>query len=210
MNCVYVCLSVGWSRAVLKRLNRSRCRLDCGLAGPTNVAEPICNYSKLVFRHLITGPMNHVLGGARISSSTRKGTLRLSMHANGRYSRRYAQEGMELRKMRTRRSNAQFTPSDPTQENFWEAWQFCRVGSGGVNNWKSEITDAGFNIDCDRSSRNLRPPPLPSHPPYLTHPRRSVVDVSGRHGTGSLGHRVNGSFGSSFTSGSPGHHFDPV
>jgi len=31
-----------------------------------------------------------------------------------------------------------------------------------------------------------------------------------RHGTGSLGHRVSGSFGSSFTSGSPGHHFDPV
>jgi len=30
------------------------------------------------------------------------------------------------------------------------------------------------------------------------------------YGTGSLGHRVNGSFGSSFTSGSPGHHFDPV
>jgi len=26
-----------------------------------------------------------------------------------------------------------------------------------------------------------------------------------RHGTGSLGHRVNGLFGSSFTSGSPGH-----
>ena len=25
-----------------------------------------------------------------------------------------------------------------------------------------------------------------------------------------LGHRVNGSFGSSFTSRSPGHHFDPV
>ena len=32
-----------------------------------------------------------------------------------------------------------------------------------------------------------------------------------RHGTGSLGHRVNRSFGSSFTSGSPGHHhFDTV
>jgi len=31
-----------------------------------------------------------------------------------------------------------------------------------------------------------------------------------RHGTGSLGHRVSGSFGSSFTSGSPGHHFDPA
>ena len=31
-----------------------------------------------------------------------------------------------------------------------------------------------------------------------------------RHGTGSLGHRVSGSFGSSFTSGSPGHHFDTV
>jgi len=30
------------------------------------------------------------------------------------------------------------------------------------------------------------------------------------HGTGSLGHRVSGSFGSSFTSGSPGHHFDPL
>ena len=30
-----------------------------------------------------------------------------------------------------------------------------------------------------------------------------------RHGTGSLGHRVSGSFGSSFTSRSPGHHFDP-
>jgi len=31
-----------------------------------------------------------------------------------------------------------------------------------------------------------------------------------RHGTGSLGHRVNGPFGSSFTSESPGHHFDLV
>ena len=31
-----------------------------------------------------------------------------------------------------------------------------------------------------------------------------------RHGTGSLGHRVNVLFGSSFTSGSPGHHFDQV
>ena len=31
-----------------------------------------------------------------------------------------------------------------------------------------------------------------------------------RHGTGSLGQRVNGSFGLSFTSGSPGHDFDPV
>ena len=33
-----------------------------------------------------------------------------------------------------------------------------------------------------------------------------------RHGTGLglLGHRVSGSFGSSFTSGSPGHHFDPA
>jgi len=37
-----------------------------------------------------------------------------------------------------------------------------------------------------------------------------VAGVVVRHGTGSLGHRVNGSFGSSFTSGSPGHHFDPV
>ena len=34
--------------------------------------------------------------------------------------------------------------------------------------------------------------------------------IAARHGTGSLGHRVNGSFGSSFTSGSPGHHFDRV
>jgi len=34
--------------------------------------------------------------------------------------------------------------------------------------------------------------------------------VANRHGTGSLGHRVSGSFGSSFTSGSPDHHFDPV
>jgi len=30
-----------------------------------------------------------------------------------------------------------------------------------------------------------------------------------RHGTGSLGRRVNRSFGSSFTSGSPGYHFWP-
>jgi len=37
-----------------------------------------------------------------------------------------------------------------------------------------------------------------------------AVSVSSRHGTGSLGHRVNGSFGSSFTSGSPGRYFDPV
>ena len=44
--------------------------------------------------------------------------------------------------------------------------------------------------------------------PIDTHLKQLVVDS--RHGTGSLGHRVNGSFGSSFTSGSPGHHFDPV
>jgi len=31
-----------------------------------------------------------------------------------------------------------------------------------------------------------------------------------RHGTWSLGHRINGSFGSSSTPGLPGHHFDPV
>jgi len=40
--------------------------------------------------------------------------------------------------------------------------------------------------------------------------RLLTVALSIRHGTGSLGHRINGSFGSSFTSGSPGHHFDPV
>ena len=33
----------------------------------------------------------------------------------------------------------------------------------------------------------------------------SCKSVQVRHGTGSLGHRVNGSFGSSFTFGSPGH-----
>ena len=37
-----------------------------------------------------------------------------------------------------------------------------------------------------------------------------TVLLCSRHGTGSLGHRVNGSFRSSFTSGSPGHHFDPM
>jgi len=41
--------------------------------------------------------------------------------------------------------------------------------------------------------------------PAFTAERRCI-----RHATGSLGHRVNRSFGSSFTSGSPGHHFDPV
>ena len=40
--------------------------------------------------------------------------------------------------------------------------------------------------------------------------RRTSTQTRTRHGTGSLGHRVNGSFGSSFTSGSPSHHFDPV
>ena len=39
---------------------------------------------------------------------------------------------------------------------------------------------------------------------------RKTVHMQVRHGTGSLGHRVNGSFGSSFTSGSPGRHFYPV
>ena len=38
---------------------------------------------------------------------------------------------------------------------------------------------------------------------------RILQRISNRHGTGSLGHRVSGSFGSSFTSRSPGHHFDP-
>ena len=50
-------------------------------------------------------------------------------------------------------------------------------------------------------------------PGFKSQPRRCRVTVSGklftRHGTGSFGHRVNGSFGSSFTSGSPGH-FYPV
>ena len=40
--------------------------------------------------------------------------------------------------------------------------------------------------------------------------RCTATTVRDRHGTGSLGHWVNGSFGSSFTSGSPGHHYDPV
>ena len=35
----------------------------------------------------------------------------------------------------------------------------------------------------------------------------SYSPVHSRHGTGSLGHRVNGSFGSAFTSGLPGHRF---
>ena len=35
----------------------------------------------------------------------------------------------------------------------------------------------------------------------------SCSAVVTRHGTGSLGHRVNGSFRSCFTPGSPGHHF---
>ena len=34
---------------------------------------------------------------------------------------------------------------------------------------------------------------------------QTALPIEIRHGTGSLGHRVNGSFGSSFTSGSPGH-----
>ena len=35
-------------------------------------------------------------------------------------------------------------------------------------------------------------------------------DRLARYGTGSLGHQVSGSFGSSLTSGSQGHHFDSV
>ena len=40
--------------------------------------------------------------------------------------------------------------------------------------------------------------------------RSSPTDAGRRHGNGSLGHRVSGSFWSPFTSGSPGHHFDRV
>jgi len=40
-----------------------------------------------------------------------------------------------------------------------------------------------------------------------TLPQRSVHS---RHGTGSSGHQVNGLFGPSFPSGSPGHHYDPL
>jgi len=40
--------------------------------------------------------------------------------------------------------------------------------------------------------------------------RKETSELRTRHETESLGHRVNGSFGSSFTSGSPGHYFDPV
>jgi len=50
-------------------------------------------------------------------------------------------------------------------------------------------------------------------PGRLDHPgagNASQNSVGHRHGTGSLGQGVNGSFWSSFTSGSPGHHFDPV
>ena len=38
----------------------------------------------------------------------------------------------------------------------------------------------------------------------------ALLRASTTHGTGSLGHRINGSFGSSFTSGSPDHHSDPA
>jgi len=49
--------------------------------------------------------------------------------------------------------------------------------------------------------------------PKLRRMRVSVTApraVFARHGTGSFGHRVIGSFGSSFTSGSPGHYFHPM
>ena len=63
----------------------------------------------------------------------------------------------------------------------------------------SRFVSSDHSIDATRSI-DRRPPESSCTSPHL----------SIRHGTGSLGHRVNGSFESSFTSGSPGHHFDPV
>ena len=50
------------------------------------------------------------------------------------------------------------------------------------------------------------------HVPHVAWSAHGWTDeqIEIKHGTGSFGHRFNGSFGSSFTSGSPGHNFDPV
>ena len=67
----------------------------------------------------------------------------------------------------------------------------------------------------------VTPAPRPSDPaaryrpatrPRLTKYLTTILRLSDdkQTATGSLGHRVSGSFGSSFTSGSPGHHHDSV
>ena len=66
----------------------------------------------------------------------------------------------------------------------------------------------GRDDDAASDRRRRSEPALPTAPPPTL--SRGICCLCDRHGTGSSGHRVNGSFGSYFTSGSPGHHFDPV
>ena len=80
----------------------------------------------------------------------------------------------------------------------------CKKQSGGVLAWLSvwsEVQTCIWPSRCHCHSLSLA-----SVKSRLVLPFWYRLYPVSRHGTGSLGHGVNGSFGSSFTSGSTGHH----
>ena len=97
------------------------------------------------------------------------------------------------------------------------SWQW--VAEGGCRDWKCASTDG---CEPEWWNRRLmwwwRAKSRDEREWWIGGERRrdwsmksgGTERIQTRHGTGSLGHRVTRSFGSSFTSGSPGHHFDPV
>ena len=73
-----------------------------------------------------------------------------------------------------------------------------RVAPPTTSEWSPTTWRRYPQISRTPTCHDLSPAyPAPSSP--------STPEVRDRHGTGPLGHRVNGSFGSSFTSGSPSH-----
>jgi len=93
-------------------------------------------------------------------------------------------------------------PSKYTRSCFFLVFSYIFISSGILRS----VIDYGLPLPFSQ----LREHSKLSYRIVSIQRMRAFYIVLARHRTGSLGQRVNGSLGSSFTSGSPGHHFDPV
>ena len=92
-------------------------------------------------------------------------------------------------------------------------WSERRAGNHGSGTTPTVVI-VTVSTERQRSQHRVGKHHLAYATPYTSHYEtirpKETSQLTTRHETGSLGHWVNGPFGSSFTSGSPGHHFDPV
>jgi len=92
-------------------------------------------------------------------------------------------------------------------------WSERRAGNHGSGTTPTVVI-VTVSTERQRSQHRLGKHHLAYTTPHTSHYEtirpKKTSQLTTRHETGSLGHWVNGPFGSSFTSGSPGHHFDPV